>query len=67
MQGLVNVCKVLSMNYKIKEAAKYLGVSAESLRRWEKQGLIKPMRTPVGSYRIYTKEQLDQFRELHRK
>jgi len=55
------------MNYKIKEAAEYLGVHPESLRRWEKQGLIKPMRTPVGAYRIYTKEQLDKFREVHSK
>lgn len=50
------------MNYKIKEAAEYLGVHPESLRRWEKQGLITPMRTP-GGYRIYTQEQLDEFRK----
>lgn len=61
------MCNVLTMNYKIKEAAEYLGVHPESLRRWEKQGLIKPMRTPVGAYRIYTKEQLDKFREVHSK
>ena len=56
------MCKVSTMNYKIKEAAEYLGVHPESLRRWEKQGLISPMRTP-GGYRIYTQEQLDEFRK----
>lgn len=40
------------------EAAKYLGVSRNTLRRWEDAGAITPLRTPTNARR-YTKEQLD--------
>jgi len=43
----------------IGEAAKYLGISRDTLRRWEKAGRIKPYRSPTNR-RYYTKEQLDQ-------
>jgi excisionase family DNA binding protein len=42
----------------IGEAAKRLGVSRDTLRRWEKSGKIKPNRSPTNR-RYYTKEQLD--------
>ncbi|WP_143156989.1 MerR family DNA-binding transcriptional regulator, partial [Desulforamulus putei] len=32
----------------ISKAAKKLGVHPNSLRNWEKQGLIKPVRLPGG-------------------
>ena len=43
---------------RIAEAAKYLGVSASTLRNWEDAGAITPLRTPTNARR-YTREQLD--------
>jgi excisionase family DNA binding protein len=43
----------------IGEAAKYLGISRDTLRRWEKRGRIKPVRSPTNR-RYYTKELLDR-------
>lgn len=43
----------------IGEAAKHVGVSRDTLRRWEKRGKIKPRRSPTNR-RFYTKEELDQ-------
>ena len=43
---------------RIAEAAKYLGVSPNTLRRWEDAGAITPLRTPTNARR-YTREQLD--------
>lgn len=37
---------------KIGEASKLLGVSVDTLRRWEKKGLITPIKTPGGT-RLY--------------
>src|SRR5258708_37826849 len=42
------------------EAAKYISVSADSLRRWDAKGLLTPIRTP-GGQRRYTIEQLNEF------
>ena len=42
----------------IGDAAKRLGVSRDTLRRWEKAGKIKPVRSPTNR-RYYTKSQLD--------
>lgn len=42
----------------IGEAAKYLGVSKDTLRRWEKRGKIKSYRTP-GGRRRYTMYDLE--------
>lgn len=41
----------------IGQAAKYLGVSRDTLRRWEKAGKIKAFRSPTNR-RYYTKKQL---------
>lgn len=43
----------------IGEAAKYMGVSRDTLRRWEKRGRIKATRSPTNR-RYYTKKQLDE-------
>lgn len=43
----------------IGEAAGYLGISRDTLRRWEKKGKIKPLRSPTNR-RYYTKDMLDQ-------
>jgi excisionase family DNA binding protein len=42
----------------IGEASKYLGVSIDTLRRWEKKGRIIPFRSP-GEHRYYSKDELD--------
>lgn len=44
----------------IKQAAKYLGVSSNTLRSWEKVGKIKSLRNPMNNYRLYKKEDLDK-------
>jgi excisionase family DNA binding protein len=43
----------------IGEAAKYLGVSRDTLRRWEKSGKIKTLRSPTNR-RYYTRALLDE-------
>lgn len=42
----------------IGEAANYLNVSIDTLRRWEKKGKIEPLRSP-GGHRYYTRYDLD--------
>lgn len=44
---------------KIGEAAKILGVSQKTLRRWEKKGKIFPIRTPGGT-RYYKIEEIEK-------
>lgn len=46
----------------IGKAAKYIGVSPDTLRRWEKRGKIKAFRSPTNR-RYYTKKQLKQVME----
>ena len=43
----------------IHEASKYTKVSSDTLRRYEKKGLITPFRTP-GKHRRYNKEELNK-------
>lgn len=46
---------------RIKEFAEQIGVSEATLRRWDKTEKLKPHhRTPSG-YRMYTKEQVDNY------
>ncbi len=45
---------------KISEAAKLLGVSTKTLRNWEKEGKIQPVRT-LGKHRRYN---LDEIKAL---
>lgn len=42
---------------KIGEASELIGVSIDTLRRWEKKGWLKTVKTPGGT-RLYDKEQL---------
>lgn len=46
---------------KIGEAAKILGVSVNTLRRWEEQGFILPGHTPAGT-RFYLVKDLEAFK-----
>lgn len=42
----------------IKEASKFLNVHPDTLRNWEKIGIITPLRFGRGRHRRYTKEML---------
>jgi MerR family transcriptional regulator, copper efflux regulator len=42
----------------IKEAAKFLKVTEQTLRNWDKQGKLKPHRHPMNNYRLYKKSDL---------
>lgn len=44
---------------RISEAADYLGVSANTLRNWERAGKIVAHRHPVNHYRLFKREDLD--------
>ncbi len=48
--------------FKVSKAARYLGISPNSLRKYTDQGLIKAKRLPSGD-RIYRKDWLDEFME----
>jgi CheY-like chemotaxis protein len=41
------------------EAAQFLGVSAGTLRNWDRSGKLKPRRHPQNGYRIYLREDLE--------
>jgi excisionase family DNA binding protein len=37
----------------IKAAAEYLGVSEQTLRRWDQAGKLRARRNPMNGYRLY--------------
>lgn len=41
------------------EAAAFLGVSASTLRNWDRAGKLTAYRHPVNGYRLYEKKQLE--------
>ena len=43
----------------IKAAAAFLGVSANTLRNWERQGRLPTYRHPINGYRLYKKTDLE--------
>lgn len=44
----------------IKETASYLNVSQDTLRKWDRAGKLKPLKTP-GGHRRYDTDSLDEF------
>lgn len=44
----------------IKQASEFLGVHPDTLRNWERQGHIKPLRIGARQDRRYTQEMLDE-------
>jgi DNA-binding transcriptional MerR regulator/quercetin dioxygenase-like cupin family protein len=52
-----------SVYFRIGEAARMLGVSASSLRNWEKMGLIIAARSQ-GQYRLYSRDTLKKLRKI---
>jgi len=52
-----------AIEFGISEAASIVGVSAATLRAWEREGLIQPARTASG-YRHFTLTDLEQLRSV---
>ncbi|TNH03835.1 DNA (cytosine-5-)-methyltransferase [Testudinibacter sp. TR-2022] len=50
-------------HYTIAQVADILGVSKETLRRWDRNGTLVPERQCDNNYRLYAKEQLVRFEE----
>src|SRR5258708_29269219 len=44
------------------EAARYIGVSAQTLRRWDAEGKLKSVRHPGNDYRFYKRADLESLR-----
>ncbi|MGH7914525.1 MAG: MerR family transcriptional regulator [Candidatus Binataceae bacterium] len=42
----------------ITDAASYLGVSASTLRNWDRAGKLKARRHPINGYRLYNRADL---------
>jgi DNA (cytosine-5)-methyltransferase 1 len=53
------------MMYSVAQVADMLGISKETLRRWDDSGKLIPVRNPANTHSFYTKEQLRQFDKLH--
>jgi len=45
----------------IGEAARFLGVTEMTLRRWDKAGKLRPYRNPANGYRLYRNSELERF------
>lgn len=45
----------------ISEAAEILGVSVDTLRRWDKSGKLNPVKTSDAGYRLYYRSQIELF------
>ena len=44
----------------IKQAARFIGVTENTLRNWEKDKKLNVLRNPLNRYRLYKKEDLEQ-------
>jgi DNA (cytosine-5)-methyltransferase 1 len=50
--------------YTLSEVADMLGVTKETLRRWDKSGKLASMRHPINNYRVYRSADLLQFEKI---
>ena len=50
----------ISEYYGIKDAAEFLGIDSETLRRWGIKKLVRVRRGPGGYYRLFAKEDLEK-------
>lgn len=53
--------KAVSEFYLISMAAEMLGMHPQTLRKYERLGLVQPSRT-IGSMRVYSREELERLR-----
>ena len=44
----------------VNQAADLLGVSASTLRNWDRQGKLSATRHPINKYRLYRREDLER-------
>jgi MerR family transcriptional regulator/heat shock protein HspR len=51
--------------YFISVAARMLGMHPQTLRKYERLGLVQPSRT-IGSMRLYSREELDRIKVIKR-
>src|SRR5882672_6261203 len=51
----------------IQDAADYIGVSAQTLRRWDRSGKLQPVRHAGSGYRYYRRADLEPFRLPYRR
>ncbi len=51
--------------YSVAQLADMLGISKETLRRWDSNGKLTPIRNSTNNHGFYSKEQLRQFDKLH--
>ena len=50
----------------IKDASKYLGVTSQTLRNWDKWGKLKTFRNSFNNYRVYKFSELQKiFKQLY--
>jgi DNA repair protein RadD len=49
------------------DAAEYLGVSPQTLRRWDREGRLAAVRRPGSNYRFYRRADLEPFRLEYRR
>ena len=52
----------MSKFFKIKQASELTGINLETIRYYEKQGLIKPILREQNGYRVFDENQLEQLR-----
>lgn len=50
--------------YTLTEVADLLGVSKETLRRWDNSGKLVAVRHPINNYRVFHKSELKKFEQL---
>lgn len=43
----------------VAEAAEFIGVTAATLRNWDRAGKLSPRRNPLNGYRLYKRDELD--------
>src|SRR5881227_3942912 len=51
--------------YFISKAARMLGMHPQTLRKYERLGLVQPTRT-IGSMRVYSREELERLKVIKR-
>lgn len=50
----------LAQFLKVKQASRLLGVSVSTLRNWDRQGKLRPVRNPMNGYRLYRQVDLEK-------
>ena len=53
----------LAQFLKVKQASRLLGVSVSTLRNWDRQGKLRPVRNPMNGYRLYQRDDLEKILE----